>query len=297
MKIHVIALLIIAGVISLVVLGMPLFAEQGKQQTPATEITKIESQKKQTDPVKNIEPPPRKTATGLPDTTLRFPGPEIKEFSSERPASGYFNYIFFLSPTVAPGPEKIRVRFNIYASQGLSKFEVTFNGHVVHEEAFAGPPVSSRSATTMISIQPYKPARSGNYTLQAKVTDRLGQTATKSVTMPVDFQAPGYPTIRPASGDTIYMDLASSETVDVTFWITSSDDFSGIKEVRVETDYHIYQGSDTTYPYSITVKGVRVSEADNWNIHITDNAGNMRSVMSHTLNIAPRRASMPAPKP
>lgn len=148
----------------------------------------------------------------------------------------------------------------------------------------------------MINIQPYKPATSGNHTLQAKVTDRRGGSAIKSVTLPIDFQAPGSPTIRPAAGDTVYHTVGS-EHMDVTFWITSSDDFSGIKEVYVQTSGRVYRGSDTTFPYSITVRNVPISEADEWSIFITDNAGNTRSVLAHTINIAPRRASMPATRP
>lgn len=297
MKTNVIVLTIIVSVILSLTMGIPLFAQQSKQQTaPATEAVKIQpqQQKQSTDPIKKIGPPPKPTVP-KPDTRFTLPGPKINEFSCEIPTSGYYNYTFFR--TVGGPPEKIRVIFNIYANQGLSKFEIIFNGHTVHEEAFGGPPVSSRSSrNTMISIQPYKPATSGNYTLQAKVTDRHGESVTKSITLPIDFQAPGFPTIRPAAGDTIYYTVGS-EHMDVTFWITSSDDFSGIKEVRVQTSGTVYRGSDTTSPYSITVRNVLISEADEWSILITDNAGNTRSVLAHTINVAPRRASMPATRP
>jgi hypothetical protein len=285
LKGNAITLLVVAGVALSLALGMPLFADQSKKQNePGTE-------------AKKIELPKQKAAKPLPEATMRLVGPVINEFSCASLTGGY-NISLFGGPTCANC--RLSVTFDIHASQGLNKFEITFHGRTVHEENFGGPAVSNRSARDMrLDLSPYRPESSGTYTLQAKVWDRGGQVAAKSITLRVDVQRPRITSVRPASGETIYADGRSAN---ITFEIAASDDFEGIREVNVtsiamaDMPDNFYRGSDTTSPYSVTISGVPLGEWS-WRVLATDRAGNIAENEHINLHITTRPASIPATRP
>jgi hypothetical protein len=280
-----ITLLVVAGVMLSLALGMPLFADQNKKQNePGIEVRKSEL-------------PKQKAVKPLPEAAMRLAGPIINEFSCASLTGGY-NINLFGGPACANC--RLSVTFDIHASQGLNKFEITFHGRTVHEENFGGPAVSNRSARDMrLDLSPYRPESSGTYMLQAKVWDRRGQVAAKSITLRVDMQRPRIASVRPANGETIYADGRSAN---ITFEIAASDDFEGIREVNVmsvanaDVPDNFYRGSDATSPYSITISSVPLGEWS-WSIMATDRAGNITEYERINLHITTRPASIPATRP
>jgi hypothetical protein len=285
LKGNAISLLIIAGVTLSLALSVPLFADQSKKQNELGA------------EAKKIELPKQKAVKPLPEATMRLAGPAINEFSCASLTGGYNINLF---GGHACTNCRLSVTFDIHASQGLNKFEITFRGNTVHEENFAGPAVSDRSARDMqLDLAPYRPESSGAYTLQAKVWDRRGQIATKSITLRVDMQRPRITSVRPANGETVYADGRSANII---FEIAASDDFEGIREVNVtsiamaDMPDNFYRGSDTTSPYSITISGVPLGEWS-WRVLATDRAGNVTEYEHIHLHITARPASLPATKP
>ena len=279
---------VVIGLVVSVVLSMPLWAAQSTKQ-------------KKLDTEKIDKPQETKSPIPTPDTTLRLPGPKINEFSCESLTGGY-NINLFGGPACVNC--RLSVNFDIYARQGLRKFEITFRGHQVHEENFGGPAVSSRSCRDLrLDLASHRPARSGTYTLQARVVDRSGQTTTKSIRLRCDMERPRITNVVPRDGETIYADGARAA---ITFEITASDDFSGIQEVRVTSLYFIgsgggivpdnyFRGSDTTAPYHITINGIEPLREWRWHISATDRAGNIGEYGFIDLHLTPRPVRLPGP--
>jgi hypothetical protein len=183
---------------------------------------------------------------------------------------------------------RISVNFNIYARQGLRSFEIFFRGHQVHEEIFGGPAVSSRGCSDLrLDLTPHRPPRSGSYTLQAKVVDRLGAVATKDIRLRCDMERPTINSIHPADGETIYRDGGS---VDITFEFDVGDDFSGISAVWMGGWYGSV--TDRTPPFSITIENIERDTG--FDIQVLDGTGNVRSDYI-SVNVTPRPARAPGP--
>jgi len=223
-------------------------------------------------------------AEALTRNQMRFPRPEIREFSCESLTDGY-NIMLFGGP---PGCAdcRINVSFDIYARGALSKFEILFRGNLLHEENFLGPPVTGRSCRVLrLDLSPYDPPRSGFYNLDARVTDRLGQTTTRTLRLRVDMERPTITAVSPSSGLTIYADGGSAT---VTFQIDARDDFSGIKSVWMGG----FPGSivDTTAPFRITFENVPIGNAG-FDVQVVDNEGNVRSDYAE-VRVRPRPAVM-----
>jgi hypothetical protein len=220
---------VVVGVVMILTLSMPLWAAEGKKPTDLN-AEKVEK--------------PKDTKSPAPQTTIKFPGPKISAFSCESLTGGYNIRLFggrFLSVTCA-----------ISARQGLRKFEILFRGHRVHEETFAliGPMVSNRSYRDLrLDLSPGRPGRSGRYTLQARVEDRLGAVVTRDIRLRVDMENPRITSIRPACGSTVHV---LTTPTSITFEIDATDDFSGVKKVVLQVD-PVERYEDTTAPYSITV--------------------------------------------
>lgn len=270
---------IIVCVIISFVFSMSLLAAESTKQKE-TGIKKIEKQKK--------------TIKELPHTTMRLPGPKINEFSCESLTGGY-NINLFGGPVCVNC--RLSVSFNIYARQGLSKFEIKFRGHTVHEENFGGPAVSSRSCRDLrLDLSPHRPVNSGNYTLQAKVVDRLGKIATKSISLRCDMKRPRITNVVPRDGETVYGD---GNRATITFEITVSDDFTGIQEVSVTSLWiaglndNYYRGRDTSSPYRITINRILLGESV-WSVKAVDRAGNIGEYEHINLNLTPRPVRAPA---
>jgi hypothetical protein len=215
---------------------------------------------------------------------MRLPIPEIREFRCESLSEGYNLMLFGGSPGCADC--RINVSFAIFARSGLSKFVIRFRDQLLHEENYLGPPVTSRSCRVLrLDLSPFDPPRSGYYNLDATVTDRRGQSTTRSIRLRVDMERPTITAISPADGQTIYADGGSAT---VTFLIDARDDFSGIKAVWMGG----YAGSttDTTAPFRITFTNVRIGDTG-FDVQVVDNEGNVRSDYT-SVHVRPRPAMM-----
>ena len=135
-----------------------------------------------------------------------------------------------------------------------------------------------------LDLSPCGPPRSGYYTLDARVTDRLGQSTTRSIRLRVDTERPTITSILPNEGQTVYADGVSAN---ITFEITARDDFSGLKSVwmggRAGT------AIDTTAPFGITFNNVPIGETG-FDIQVLDNEGNVRSDCT-SVKVVPRPAA------
>jgi hypothetical protein len=264
---------VVVGVVVSLALSMPLWAAESKKQKEIG-VEKIEK--------------PKDTKTLEPETTIRFPGPKINAFSSKSLTDDYNIELF----SGMPGCPTCRVSVdcNISARQGLRSFEIFFRGHRVHEETFSllGPIVSNRTYRDLrLDLSPHRPAHSGAYILQARVEDRLGAVATKDIRLRCDMERPTIHSIRPADGETIYMDGGS---VDITFEFDVSDDFSGISAVWMGGWYGSV--TDRTPPFSITIRNIERDTG--FDIQVLDGAGNVRSDYL-SVHVTPRPASLPGP--
>jgi len=288
MKINAIASMIIVSVILSLVLGVPLWAAEMKKQTaPVAEAVKAQpqQQKQSTDPIKKIEPLSKPTPP-KPDA----PGPIINKFTCKSLTKGY-NEILFDGPAFDPN-NRLSVDYDISASQGLQKLEITLGGNRVYEEnfVFGRPAVTSTNRRDLrLDVTAVPIARSGFYQLQLTVWDLRGRVINKEIRLRCDLERPKINSIRPANGETVYLDGGS---VDITFEFNVSDDFSGISAVWMGGFYGSF--TDTTSPFSITIRNIERDAS--FDIQVVDGEGNVKSDYI-TVHVVPRRASMPATRP
>jgi hypothetical protein len=129
-----------------------------------------------------------------------------------------------------------------------------------------------------IDPSPGRPARSGHYTLQARVEDRLGAVATRNIRLRVDMGYPRITSINPPCGSDI---LVLTTPTSITFEIDATDDFSGVKKVVLQVD-PVERYEDTTAPYSITVPIDRIPPHCHFRfdeITVIDNEDNYSKIM------------------
>ena len=249
---------VVIGVVVSLALSMPLWAAEGKKPTDAEKVEK-----------------PKDTKSPAPGTTIKFPGPKIDSFSCESLNGGY-NIRFF-------GGRFLSVNCDISAVQGLRKFEIFFRGHRIHEESFslAGPMVTSQNYRDLrLDPSPGRPGRSGYYTLQARVVDRLGAVATKDIRLRVDMENPRITSIDPPCGSDIFV---LTTPTSITFDVNATDDFSGIQKVVLRVDL-VERYEDSTAPYRITVPIDRIPSHCLFRydeFQVIDNEGNFSSIMYH----------------
>jgi hypothetical protein len=252
---------VVIGVVMALTFSMPLWAAEGKKPTDIN-TEKIEMQKD--------------TKSPAPETTIKLPGPKINAFSCESLSGGY-NILLF------NGSEALSVTCRISAKQGLRKFEILFNGDRIYEESFPlmGPMVKNKSYRDLrIDPSPARPGRSGRYTLQARVEDRLGAVATRDIRLRVDMENPTITSINPPCGSDI---LVLTTPTSITFEIDATDDFSGVQKVVLQVGLGD-RYEDTTAPYRITVPIDRIPPHCLFRydeFRVIDNEGNARSIMYH----------------
>jgi hypothetical protein len=205
--------------------------------------------------------------------------PDIPRFSAESTTGGYNLQL------LDRRCDSCRVRVNITVSDSgadLSSLVFSLGSRVIETIRPAGRSYSNNNLRLNISGTRF--ARSGNYDLKVKATNVVGQSRTRTISLPMDIRRPSITSVTPANGATVYADLSKAN---ITFEVTATDDV-GIDNAWVE--HHprdaFWKGEDGSPPYRVTISGVDEG-IHRWSVGATDHQGNFNGVL-RTIHVRRR---------